>query len=100
MPAGDRRSYRRALLDASGHPHGGGRRLLQLPSLTPSVAAAAETTLEAVDVTLLLATASAAQVCRSPPAFTVALAADVSAGRRNRFADVLRSVAAVQAMFI
>ncbi len=38
------------------------RRLSQLPSLTPSVAAAAQTTLEAVDVTLLLATASAAQV--------------------------------------
>ncbi len=42
-----------------------GRRLAQLPSLTPSIAQAAQTTLEAVDVTLLLATASAAQVLAS-----------------------------------
>ena len=63
--AGERRRYRRALLGSSGQPSALGRRLLQLPSLTPSVAEAAQTTLEAVDVTLLLVAASAAQVLRS-----------------------------------
>ncbi len=37
------------------------RQLLQLPSLTPSVAASGATVLQAIDVTLLLTTTSAAQ---------------------------------------